>query len=278
MTKSLLLKCGLAAVCAMALASCHGDRSDKPPHEFLPDMDSSPKWKNQAGSEFFADGRTMRPAVEGAVAFGHVDFVPGANAWAEDFKSERDNLLREDDAFYRGVDSTGKYLATLPVAVTPELLARGEERFGIYCAVCHGYAGDGGGMAGQRWTAPPPSWHDPKYSDPKEPDQKGTDGFFFFTAMNGVPGVEGNISPTDDEATVMRKLTGRKMPGYSHALSARDAWAVVAYIRVLQETQRGTLNDAPAEARARLEAEKAKLPALPTAPTPAAPAAPKGKP
>jgi mono/diheme cytochrome c family protein len=268
--------CSALALCAAALSlpACHGDRSEKPPHEFLPDMDSSPKWKNQAGSEFFADGRTMRPAVEGTVAYGRWDFdvkEHGGQAWAASYMSERADLLREDDANYRGVDASGRYLMKVPVAVDAALLARGEERFGIYCAVCHGYAGDGQGMAGQRWAAAVPSWHDPKYSDPKEPDQKGADGFFFFTAMNGVPGPEGNVLPTDDDATVMRKLVARKMPGYSHALSAHDAWAIVAYIRVLQETQRGTLNDAPAEARARLEAEKAKVPPAPAAPTGAPP-------
>lgn len=280
----LLRTCSAVALVAAAagLPACHGDRSDKPPHQFLPDMDDSPKWKNQGKSEFFADGRTMRPGVEGTVAFGRFDFDVKASegqAWAEKFLAERKDLLREDDALYRGTDASGRYLTTIPIAVDADLLLRGEERFGIYCAVCHGYTGDGQGMAGQRWTAPPPSFHDPKYSDPKEPDQKGSDGFLYFTAMNGVPGAEGHITATDDEATVMRKLIAQKMPGYKHALSARDAWAVVAYLRVLQETQRGTLNDAPAEARARLEAEKAKVPPAPAPATPAAPvAAPKGNP
>lgn len=279
---------GPLALCSLALClpACHGDRSEKPPHQFLPDMDDSPKWKNQAGSEFFADGRTMRPAVEGAVAFGHWDFDVEAHksdAWAVSFLNERADLLREDDTLYRGTDPAGKYLTRIPAPVTPELLLRGEERFGIYCAACHGFAGDGQGMVAPRWSVVVPSFHDPKYSDPKEPDQKGADGFLFYTAMNGVPGPEGNITPTDDDATITRKLAGRKMPGYAHALNAHDAWAVVAYIRVLQETQRGTLGDAPADARARLEADKAKLPPPPAAPAPAKPApaagaAPKGKP
>lgn len=276
MTNPTLLRCGAVALCAVAMSSCHGDRSDKPPHQFLPDMDDSPKWKNQGGSEFFVDGRTMRPQIEGAVAYGRWDFDPKAyegQAWTASFASDRADLLREDDGVYRGVDGSGRYLAKMPVAVDAELLRRGEERFGIYCAVCHGYAGDGNGMAGQRWATPPPSWHDPKYSDPKEPDQKGADGFIFFTAMNGVPGPEGNITPNDDDATVMRKLIAKKMPGYSHALSAKDAWAIVAYIRVLQETQRGTMNDVPTEKRAELEAAKAKVPPAPETPSPTNPGA-----
>lgn len=276
MNRSTPLMFGALALASLALAACHGDRTDKPPHQFLPDMDDSPKWKNQGKSEFFADGRTMRPAVPGTVAFGRWDMDPKAaegQAWAVSFMDERANLLREDDAFYRGTDAAGKYVARIPITVDAGLLRRGEERFNIYCAACHGYAGDGAGMVGQRWTAPPPSFHDPKYSDPREPDQKGTDGFIFFTALNGVPGPEGHVTPADDSDTVMRKLAALKMPSYKHALSARDAWAVVAHIRVLQETQRGTLSDAPADKRAALEAAKAKLP-----PAPESGAAPKGTP
>ena len=69
-----MLVAGLAGVAGLALSACHGDREGKPPHQFLPDMDDSPKWKPQAESEFFSDGRTMRPAAEGAVAYGHWAF------------------------------------------------------------------------------------------------------------------------------------------------------------------------------------------------------------
>lgn len=273
---------GALTICplALSLSACHGDREDKPPHQFLPDMDDSPKWEAQTQSDFFTDRRTMRPPVAGTVAYGHwdIDFeTHGKAEWAAPFVSERADMLKDDESFYRAVDSSGRYVKKIPTTVDGKLIARGQERFGIYCAVCHGYAGDGAGMVAAKWTATVPSFHDPKYSNPSEPDQKGADGFLFFTAMHGVPGAEGNVMPTDDDATVTRKLAALKMPGYAHALSERDAWAIVAYIRVLQESQRGSLSDVPADVRSKLEDYKAKLPPpTPPAGTPAAPA-PKGK-
>lgn len=252
-------------VSVAGLTGCRGDREDKPPRQFLPDMDDSPKWKPQVETPFFEDGRSMRRPPEGAVAYGRFDFdIDAAGAWAEPFKRERADLLKGDDAFYRGVDASGKYLRTIPVEVTPELLARGQERFGIYCAVCHGYAGDGQGMVGQRWTGlTVADFHNAKYTDPNEPDQKSADGYIFHTALNGIK---------DPNTGAI------KMPPYRHALTERDAWAVVAYIRVLQETV--PLDQVPAEQRQTLEAERAKLPPAPqpAGAAPAAPEAPKGNP
>lgn len=281
---------GSLALCSLALClpACHGDREEKPPHQFLPDMDDSPKWKPQTESEFFADGRTMRQPVEGTVAFARwsTDFgAYGKADWATPFVTERNDLLKDDEAFYQAVDESGRYVKRIPTTVDENLLKRGQERFGIYCAVCHGYAGDGQGMVAARWSVAVPSFHDPKYSNPSEPDQKGSDGFLFYTARHGVPGAEGNVQPTDDDATVMRKMAAVKMPGYAHALTERDTWAIVAYIRVLQESQKGSMAEMPADVRARLEEYRAKLPPPPvptgatgaTGSTGATGAAPKGK-
>ncbi len=264
-------------LCAGVLPGCRGDRSEKRPRQFFPDMDDSPKWKNQEGTEFFVDGRQMRPPPPHTVAFGRVSFLSD-EPWAADFMVQRADLLRQDDAFYLGYTAREKvkaqdgseterftYVDRIPIPVTEALLARGAERFSIYCAVCHGYTGDGatgpsaahpegyGGMVGRRWSAPLPSWHDPKYSDPREPDGRGTDGFFFVTARNGVPGAQGLPAPDDTPTLRKEKLEQLKMPSYAHALSERDTWAIVAYIRVLQESHRGTPEDVPAELREQLE-------------------------
>jgi mono/diheme cytochrome c family protein len=260
-----LLLAALAAS-AVALPGCRGDREDKPPHQFFPDLDDAPKFKPQTRNDFFPDGRSMRPTVANTVAFGRWDAAPGAEVQPGDpamlasLAPERDELLREDDAMYRGVRGTtpdGKplYVERIPIPVDEALLARGQERFTIYCSVCHGILGRGEGMVGQRWTGRTvANFHDPKYSDPKEPDQKGADGFIYHTAMNGV------VDPT----------TGaQKMPPYNHALSERDAWAIVAYIRVLQEQQRGSINDVPAERRRQLEQQLSAMPPAAPAPGPA---------
>lgn len=276
-TLTIWMTAALLAGTTAALTGCRGDREDKPPREFFPDMDQSPKFKPQTATEFFADGRAMRPAVEGTVPFGRWDFDIDntAEPWAQSFKTERADLLKEDEAFYRGTAGTspdGKpvYIKSIPIAVNAELIARGKDRYNIYCVVCHGYTGAGDGMVGQKWTGQiVANFHNAKYLDPKEPDQKSADGYLFHTAMVGV------VNPAVGTQT---------MPGYSHALSERDAWAIVAYIRTLQET--APLSEVPEARRKQLEEERAKLPPVaPTgatgatgAPAPTGPAAPGGKP
>lgn len=270
--KALIGFAAMLAASALAMPGCRGDRSEARPRQFFPDMDDSPKWKPQTGSEFFADGRTMRQPPAGAVAFGRVSFVPDA-PWAAPWAAERADLLRDNDAFYSGytgVAADGKlqYVDRIPIPVDADLLTRGADRFGIYCAVCHGPAGDGKGMVGPpRWSVPIPSWHDPKYRDPNEPDGKNKDGFLFFTARHGVPGAAGPPLPGDPPDVRRLKLEQLKMPGYAHALSERDTWAVVAYIRVLQEARLGTPADIPADQRDRFETQRQE--ALRNASTPA---------
>jgi len=209
------------------LAGCRGDRSEKPPRQFFPDMDDSPKWKNQGETEFYADGRQMRKPPEHVVAFGAVSFDPesfAGEAWAEHWSSERKRQLAADDAYYRGVGPDGAFLPEIPesVDVTPALLERGRDRFDIYCAACHGIYGDGQGLVGVRWAVPVANLHDPKYTDPEldpEADQ-WRDGYIFHTILNGV-------GDTPDQL---------RMPAYGYALDERDAWAVVAYVRALQAT------------------------------------------
>jgi len=73
------------------------------------------------------------------------------------------------------------------------------------------------------------------------------------------------VLPTDDEATGARKLAANKMPPYAHALTERDAWSIAAYVRALQLSDSGSVQDVPPEQRARLEELKAQMP--PPAPT-----------
>jgi mono/diheme cytochrome c family protein len=237
---------GLGALLACGLTGCREERTDETPHQFLPDMDDSPKFKPQTQTEFFADGRAMRPAVKGAVAFGDSMRV-------EDIS--RSKYRREIPELWDGVDPSGKPLAEgekafvsrIPdaalnefkalraergqmfesdAAAMREMINRGQERFNIYCAVCHGFKGEGGdpknlkgGIVGQRWGAPVPSYHDPKYSDSKV--KTGRDGYIFSVIRNGVPDTEGKPL---------------KMPSYADKVSELDAWAIVAYVRVLQKS------------------------------------------
>jgi mono/diheme cytochrome c family protein len=231
----------LLGTCVVVLAGCRGDRSDQPPRQFFPDLEDTPRWNPQAGSEFFPDGRTMRPPVDGTVAHSRWAYHE-ASTMPEPFNAEREDLLREDDGFYRGQGPDGQVLERIPVRVDEQLILRGQERFNIYCAACHGYVGDGQGMVGLRWSAPVPSLHDPRFTDPAL--ETGRDGHIFRIAREGVVRPDGTPS----------------MPPYGHALSHRDAWAVVAYVRVLQESHQGTLDDVPANRREQLLEERARMP------------------
>jgi mono/diheme cytochrome c family protein len=102
------------------------------------DMHDQPKYIPLRGTEFFPDGRSARPLIEGTVARGHLD----------------------DDAGYftaRGPD--GKVVAEFPFAVTKPVVERGRERFNIYCAPCHDSLGTGNGRIVRRGFRHPPTYH-----------------------------------------------------------------------------------------------------------------------
>ena len=242
--RRMLAIAGLGTILACGLAACQDQRSDEPPHQFLPDMDDSPKFKPQMQTDFFADGRSMRPKVKGAVAFGD-------SMRPDDYT--RAKFRRESPELWDGIDPDGKplaegelaYVARIPSSALDQFRAaradrgiryssdaeamkamvqRGQERFNIYCSVCHGYKGEGGdpahdkgGIVGRRWKTPVPTYHDPKYSDPKV--KTGQDGYIFSVIRTGVPDV-GDKPP--------------KMPSYADKVTEIDAWAIVSYVRALQ--------------------------------------------
>ena len=128
--------------------------------------------------------------------------------------------LREDEGFYSGkVD--GNYVSTLPLDLDEQLLLRGQERFNIYCSPCHGRVGDGNGMIVQRGFRRPPSFvsTDRLLNAPV--------GHFYDVISNGFGA----------------------MPSYASRVTPHDRWAIVAYIRALQRSQNGSINDVPAELR-----------------------------
>jgi mono/diheme cytochrome c family protein len=251
------LALGMGVAAATALPGCRGDRSEKPPRQIFPDMDDSPKWKPQTQTDFYVDGRAMRRPVQGAVAFGSTPDPedPG-----------RAQFIKDDPAFYLGKASfkpDAPFVDFMPATVTAAMIKRGQERFNIYCSVCHGYDGKGKGMVGNSanrtgWSYALPNFHDEsgKYTDRAQPTAK--DGYLFHVIRNGVLNPDGTW----------------KMPPYGHAVKEADAWAIVAYIRTLQAAYGGKIEDAPEAEQARLKQNK------PVSPKPAeaapAPAATKG--
>jgi mono/diheme cytochrome c family protein len=167
------------------------------------DMHIQPYFRPLAKSDFFADGRSARDPVEGTVARGD---------------------LREDSYLYTGKigANPGDYM---PFPVTADVLARGHERFNIYCTPCHGRVGDGNGFIPSRGLRRPPSYHIDRL-------RKVPLGYFFDVMTNGF-GV---------------------MPDYSMQVSPRDRWAIAAYIRALQLSQNATSADVPAGQKVPAEA------------------------
>ena len=188
------------------------------------DMHDQPKYKPLQPSAFFPDSRSARQPVEGTVA--------------------RDQL-RDDAQLYTGKLGTGQttspqpapavstqagqqsqtqtyqgYATTFPFSIDEAALDRGEERFNIYCSVCHSRTGEGGGPVVLRGYRKPPSLHEPRL-------QTAPPGYFFDVITNGFGA----------------------MPDYSTQISPEDRWKIIAYIRALQLSQRANIADVPVDQR-----------------------------
>ncbi len=177
------------------------------------DMQDQPRYKAHKQSDFFKDGKAMRELPEGTVPRG---------------------FLREDKAFYTGkteagqngttpkpaaspaTDASGNTLVTdfsglveeFPVPVTKELVDRGEQRYKVFCIVCHGPVGNGDGMIVRRGFSKPPTYNDDR--------------------LRGAP-----VGHFYDVITVGQG----KMSSYASQIPPADRWAIVAYIRALQISQ-----------------------------------------
>jgi mono/diheme cytochrome c family protein len=168
------------------------------------DMQDQPKYRPQRPSDFFADGRSERQPVEGTLARG---------------------TLNEDTAYYEGKDADGNDVEEFPIAINKAVIERGQQRFDVYCAPCHGRIGNGLGMVVRRGFKQPPSYHNPRL-------REAPVGHFYDVITNGYGA----------------------MLNYASQVQPRDRWAIVAYIRALQYSENANINDLPAEARNRLPA------------------------
>jgi len=133
-------------ITAVSVLGFRGKPSTRPPIEVFPDMDHQPRYKPQASSGFFADGRADRPVPAGTVPRGRSEAADPA-------------FLRADDALYLGKGRDGAFVRGFPVAVSEALVKRGQNRFQIYCYPCHGALGDGKGIT-SNYNMVVPSFHD----------------------------------------------------------------------------------------------------------------------
>jgi mono/diheme cytochrome c family protein len=170
------------------------------------DMHDAPRYEPFEASTFFSDGQSARPLVVGTVARG---------------------LLRDDDHLYTG-KIQGVLAETFPMPVTEDVMARGQERFNVFCSVCHGRTGVGDGMIVQRGFRQPPSLHEARL-------RNAPVGYVFDVVTNGFGAMQ-------DRAALV---------------PVTDRWAIAAYVRALQASQSATEADVPAARRPELDAPPA---------------------
>jgi len=181
----------LAALLLALLPACRQQMADQGRYEPL------------QASTFFADHRSARPLMDGVIARGFLD---------------------ADEFLYAG-RVNGQPATTFPFPITAAVLARGRERYDIFCSPCHDYVGTGNGMAVRRgFRTHPPSFHMDRLRD--EPP-----GHFFDVITNGFGA----------------------MNDYAVQIKPRDRWAIVAYIRALQLSENAMLKDLPQQDRQELE-------------------------
>jgi mono/diheme cytochrome c family protein len=188
-SRSVVAACGLAA--GLLLAGCRQDMHDQP------------KFKPYAKNGFFADQRSARPLIEGTVARGHLN----------------------DDALLATGKVEGQPATVFPFEITPAVMARGRERYDIFCAPCHSRTGAGDGMIVRRGYRKPPTFHEDRL-------RQAAPGYVFDVISRGFGA----------------------MPDYAGQIPVADRWAIVAYLKALQRSQQATLDDVPPAERARLDA------------------------
>jgi mono/diheme cytochrome c family protein len=200
----------LLALLPLCLVAVHRyQRKPRPRIHPILDMDFQPKYLPQQASPLFADGRDMRPPVPGSVA---------ANA-----------LVGQEHLLRGTID--GRPASTFPMPVTAEMMRRGQNRFAIFCATCHGLAGDGDGVTAQlAFDREEPKWVRPLSLHSASVVSQPV-GQLFATVSHGV----------------------RTMASYASQIPVEDRWAILLYVRALQRTRTATMKDVPEEFRKQLE-------------------------
>jgi mono/diheme cytochrome c family protein len=201
----------IAVILAMVFigAACRQDMHDQPKYKPLRPADT-------VGS--VSDGTSARPMVEGTVARGMLredaEFYTGklagggpaagatAGAAPAAASGQQPPAQGSQQVSYQG------YVSEFPMEINQQALDRGQERYNIYCSVCHGATGAGDGMIVRRGFRKPPTLHEARL-------QQAPVGYFFDVVTNGFGA----------------------MPDYAASITPEDRWKIAAYIRALQLSQ-----------------------------------------
>ena len=204
----------LLCLVVVSIAGFRGGKSRRPPIELFPDMDRQPKLRPQTQNNLFADQFSSRLPVEGTVPRSQPTVL-----------ADREIYPFEDNPLNTGrVPGTTNFVETIPLSVTEQLLARGQQRYTINCAPCHGATGDGKGITSKYNMLAMANFHDLRLV-------KMPDGEIFNTITYG------------------KNLMG----GYGPNVTITDRWAIVAYVRALERSRLASIDDVPEALRSSLK-------------------------
>ena len=189
----------------VGIAGFRGGMSRKPPIEVFSDMDRQLKLRPQKPNDFFANGVSSQLPPAGTIARGEP--IETADGAVYSFENSPVNTGK--------ISGTTNFIENNPLQIDAHLLARGHERFDIYCAPCHGKLGDGNGIIKKIGDMPAvANLHDKR------------------------------IVEMDDGETFNTITFGKNTMGaYGPIVPAQDRWAIVAYLRALQLSWLGSTND-----------------------------------
>ena len=211
----------LSVLAVISIFGLRGRQSTRPQIELFPDMYRQAKFHPQAASSLFPDGRTDRPTVPGTVPF--ITTVQQTYPHLQ----PRDRFL-DDPYLASGVVGRTDQQAPIfgrgfPLSVTHQQMQIGRQNYNIYCAACHGAAGDGQGVTRSYGMIATPTFHDERLRSMPE-------GEIFNTITHG----KNTMGP------------------YGDKLQVEERWAIIAYLRALQLSQQADVGDVPADKRKEL--------------------------
>ena len=170
------------------------------------DMQDQPKYTPLKRSQFWPDGRSARPTPAGTIAIDEINLDPAVDSGT----------------------LNGTFVTRIPIPITRGLLARGQDRYNIYCSPCHAPTGDGHGMIWSRGFENPADLTGDRV-------RNAPPGYIYQVIVHGY----GAMAP------------------YAYMIKApSDRWAIVAYIRALELSRQATLDDVPSGERSKLEAHR----------------------
>ena len=211
----------------VSMTGLRGWKSKRPPLELFPDMVRQAKYKAQTESSFYADDRSARVHEAGTVPMGYSapqGKLADNNNLDGDLIGPYRNIQFSGSPAYRETGRMGTQWGTgIPFEVTHAIMQRGQERYNINCAVCHGATGQGNGITSKYGLNSIANLHQQRIRDM-------ADGEIFNTITWG-------------------KNT---MMGYASNIQVSDRWAIICYLRALQRSQNATMRDIPPDESAKL--------------------------